>query len=146
MGHIDPETTEPVKQEILLEEMNDDFFDEHLKERGIKITKSEPNKHAVFFGYGESASNPKVRFTIAMVPTGINTCSVGIAICSEKDQFNKKIGRTMAEGRANKRPYMMIVGMDTTTVEGMLSIKTMMKNEIRFNVDVIKREMSALSR
>lgn len=146
MGNIDPETTEPVKQEILLEEMNDDFFDEHLKERGIEITRSEPNKHAVFFGYGESESNPKERFTIAMVPTGINTCSVGIAICSEKDQFNKKIGRTMAEGRANKRPYKMIVGVDTTTVEGMLSIKTMMKNEIRFNVDVIKREMSTLYR
>jgi len=47
------------------------------------------------------------RFTVAaVVEDGLLNAkvSLGIARCSSKDNFNKKIGRAIAEGRATKRP------------------------------------------
>jgi hypothetical protein len=40
------------------------------------------------------------RATVAGVPNINGTMSLGLAVCSEKDQFVKKVGRAKAEGRA----------------------------------------------
>lgn len=47
-----------------------------------------------------------------------NKLLVGEAVCSEKDQFNKKLGRTIALGRANKHPLVKLdlSGRDDTKV------------------------------
>lgn len=44
--------------------------------------------------------------TVCMVPIGEGEkrFEMGVARCNEKDNFSKKIGRAIAEGRANKRP------------------------------------------
>lgn len=45
------------------------------------------------------------RFTLAGFPDG-NKLKIGLAVCNPKDQFCKKIGRSIAEGRAkNKDSY-----------------------------------------
>lgn len=41
------------------------------------------------------------RFTLAARPTGGHIL-IGIAKCSKRDHFNKKIGRMISEGRLNK--------------------------------------------
>lgn len=37
-----------------------------------------------------------------------NTMSIGISICGPRDNFNKKLGRVIATGRANKKPSKLI--------------------------------------
>ena len=58
----------------------------------------------VYFHHGTSIDGYK--FTIAgRFPTESpieDTLCAGIAICSSKDAFNKKLGRTIAEGRCKK--------------------------------------------
>jgi hypothetical protein len=44
------------------------------------------------------------RFTIAGVPDK-DKLKIGLAICNPKDQFCKKIGRSISEGRAKNKTY-----------------------------------------
>ena len=37
--------------------------------------------------------------TVAIAPTGDNTVAITVAYCGQNDIFNKKLGRTIAEGR-----------------------------------------------
>jgi hypothetical protein len=45
----------------------------------------------------------KRRATFAGIVEG-KTISIGVSVCSTKDNFQKKLGRTIAEGRARKNP------------------------------------------
>jgi hypothetical protein len=98
---------------------------------------NQPNKHSVFFGHGAGGKKNQ-RFTIAIVPVDEKTAKVGIAVCGAKDSFVKRIGRLMAEGRANKKPILVYHGVDTTTVEGMLEIKKRAKEELGANIIVTR--------
>jgi len=44
------------------------------------------------------------RFTICGLPDG-DKLKIGLAICNPRDQFCKRIGRNIAEGRANNTKY-----------------------------------------
>lgn len=72
----------------------------HIKGKGdIPITLSESDWHL----------NNKGGTTVAMQlhPEGARYT---YAECSEKDNFSKKIGRAIAEGRLKKGKYMVLVG------------------------------------
>ena len=43
----------------------------------------------------------------------VNHLQIGASICTEKDTFVRKKGRTIAIGRAYKRPIVMIPAMNT---------------------------------
>lgn len=48
--------------------------------------------------------------------TGIlekNTLKIGTAVCSLKDQFNRKTGRLISTGRAIKKPEIILKASDT---------------------------------
>lgn len=49
-----------------------------------------------------SKTEPKV--TVALVIEG-QTANFGLSRCARNDQFSKKKGRLIAEGRAKKNPY-----------------------------------------
>jgi len=51
------------------------------------------------------------RFTAAGNYIG-NKIEIGYALCGNKDQFCKKIGRDIAEGRAKKKPMDLITYKD----------------------------------
>jgi len=69
------------------------------------------NNHPLFF-YSEIKStwkNQKITRKVAFA--GVydnNTLKIGQSICSEKDIFDKKKGRLIAQGRANKKPLVTI--------------------------------------
>ena len=98
------------------------------------------NKHDVFFGHG-TAKRKNQRFTIAIVPVDSSTANVGVAVCSTKDPFNKRVGRLAAHGRAVKRPTLTYRNVDTTTIEGMLSLKQRVKEEIAGDICAIKNAL-----
>lgn len=55
------------------------------------------------FYHGKTTDNH--RFTIAgrFLPLPVETITLGVSLCSSKDQFVKKIGRRKAEGRMNSK-------------------------------------------
>ena len=56
------------------------------------------------------------RYTIAAVLNEeAGTISFGIAICSPDDRFERKIGRELAEKRANESPLLVIKDYDPST-------------------------------
>jgi hypothetical protein len=55
----------------------------------------------------ETAKKSKRRLSIAAFISENQLC-IGVAQCSKKDQFNKKIGRAIAEGRALKHPTIKV--------------------------------------
>ncbi len=98
------------------------------------------NKHGVFYGHGV-ADRKNQRFTIAIVPVDATTANVGVAVCSVKDPFNKRVGRLMAHGRAIKRPTLNYTAVDTTTIEGMLELKKRVKEEIAKDICSVKDKL-----
>lgn len=64
------------------------------------------NKNYYYYG----KKNGK-RVCLAGVPNEDRSLHIGIAECSKKDNFNKKLGRKIAEGRALKKPIAHI-GLD----------------------------------
>lgn len=100
------------------------------------------NKHEIFFGHGVS-DDRRNRFTIAILPVDATTVNVGVSVCGRYDTFNKKIGRQMAEGRARKRHTMMYTGstVDTTTIEGMLKLKSTIKDEVACRIGEVKEKL-----
>lgn len=56
----------------------------------VKSGKKETKRRAVFAGLFDDESNK---------------LKIGLAQCSKKDQFVKKVGRVKATGRANGRPF-----------------------------------------
>lgn len=66
------------------------------------------NNHPLFF-YSEIKGKKKQTRKVAFA--GVydnNTLKIGQSICSEKDVFDKKKGRLIAQGRANKKPLVTI--------------------------------------
>ena len=100
-----------------------------------------PNKYSIFFGHGV-AGKKKQRFTVAIVPVSDTEVKVGVAICSPIDVFVKRIGRMIAEGRATKNPNYAYSGVNTTTIEGMLDIKKMVKAGIEEDLSKAKEIIS----
>ena len=110
------------------------------------------NNYDVFFGHGV-AKHRDQRFTIAILPVDDNTVNIGVSVCSLKDPFNKKIGRSIAEGRVRKTPTMQGVQtiplqnggnlvVDTTSIEGMLKIKTALKSALSESIVSVKDILS----
>ena len=56
-------------------------------------------------------------FTVAAVPSADGSFKIGIAICSAKDNFSKKVGRELSFKRATEDPFaeVRIVGDDAYT-------------------------------
>lgn len=52
-----------------------------------------------------------VAFTASSSATGIITISFGASFCSKRDKFDRRIGRSIAEGRASKKPFQIFVEM-----------------------------------
>ena len=54
------------------------------------------------------------RYTLAAVvkTDETQTMQIGFAVCSEKDHFERKKGRMIASGRAEKRPIMIVAATD----------------------------------
>lgn len=50
-----------------------------------------------------------------------NNLQIGLSECSEKDQFNKKLGRQIAEGRAQKNPT-TVINIENKTQKEILDI------------------------
>lgn len=100
----------------------------------------------IFFGHGVSEGKKKLRFTVAILPVAKDAAKIGVAICSAKDPFTKKIGRQMSEGRANKKPTFVFSGpsVDTTTIEGMLTLKKDVKCMIANDMEGVKQHMREL--
>jgi hypothetical protein len=53
-----------------------------------------------YYFYGQTTDNQ--RFAVAARMYEENTYILGISLCSLKDNFNKKLGRTIAEGRVER--------------------------------------------
>jgi hypothetical protein len=116
--------------------------------KSLEKKPDQTNKSEVFFGHGV-AKHRDQRFTIAILPVNEHTVNVGVSVCGLKDQFNKKIGRSIAEGRARKTPTMTNVQtitlqnggkliVDTTSIEGMLKIKTALKSALSESIVSVK--------
>jgi hypothetical protein len=63
------------------------------------VDNKEEKKQEVLFYYGYVQEH---RYTTCMILEGDKYLARGVAICSMRDQFNKKKGRMIAEGRARK--------------------------------------------
>lgn len=116
--------------------------------KSLEKKPDSTSKYEVFFGHGV-AKHRDQRFTIAILPVNEHTVNVGVSVCSLKDPFNKKIGRSIAEGRARKTPTMTNVQtitlqnggklvVDTTSIEGMLKIKTALKSALSESIVSVK--------
>jgi hypothetical protein len=60
--------------------------------------------NTVNFLFHEKEVNSKGQRRTFAATVNNNTMSIGISICGPKDNFNKKLGRVIATGRANKKP------------------------------------------
>ena len=73
--------------------------------------KNIPNEHPLFMystikvKYNNQIKERRVAFAGVI---DNNTINIGEAVCSEKDIFDKKIGRQIALGRAIKKPVYQI--------------------------------------
>lgn len=61
-----------------------------------------------------------------------NTMRFGVAVCSTKDQFSKKVGRELAESRALKSPEMTICAIHR---------KKISKTSKKYASELIKKHM-----
>lgn len=77
------------------------------------MEKKSDAKRGVFYTHG--TDNSGRRFTIAAKKINENTVQFGLAICNERDNFCRKIGRKIAEGRAVARPVQVLEMVDTPT-------------------------------
>ena len=114
-----------------------------IKQEDQKATRE--NKHEIFRGYGVSEKTSKkkhYRFAFAIFVAGPDKVTVGASVCSNDDQFVKRIGSNMAELRARKFPQFQISGVDTSTVEGMLVIKNWVRRYIANNAEHTKHMIS----
>lgn len=62
------------------------------------------------FYHSPFVANKQPRVTICGIFTkdeGTPCLKIGVARCSQKDNFSRKKGRLIAEGRANKRPAIL---------------------------------------
>lgn len=95
--------------------------------------------------YAHGMDFNKVRYTIAAVVSE-NEVKFGISICSKNDNFDKRIGRQIAEQRAKGRPFKKIeLGSlnEKNVVEKMYSIISETKDitiyySRNFNYDSIR--------
>ena len=51
-----------------------------------------------------------------IVDSDSNTIKIGLSVCSAKDQFQKRIGRTISENRAEQQPITIIPLISETPV------------------------------
>lgn len=102
------------------------------------MDKKSGAKHGVFYTHGTSDSGR--RFTIAAKKIDANTVQFGLAICNQRDNFCRKIGRRIAEGRAVVRPVQIleIVDSATETDERTIVMESMfnLKSTVSKNVEV----------
>lgn len=70
----------------------------NLDERFVPI----PAEDIKTFGWGERV-HPRGGATFVRLIEGGEVVAEGEAWCSDKDNYNKRLGRTIAEGRARKR-------------------------------------------
>lgn len=60
---------------------------------------------------------------------------IGLATCSLKDNFSKKIGRTIAEGRANRKPITSLYSPEGWTVRKFIETCRFMAGESVVEMD-----------
>ena len=66
------------------------------------------NKMTTTFLFHEKSKNEKGQRRSIAGKIENNELKIGVSICGPKDQFNRKLGRKIAEGRANKSPFKVI--------------------------------------
>lgn len=83
----------------------------------MKKSQLDPASHKTIYFYGNKTVDKQVggktvqvvrRVALAGVVNEDQTINVGLAMCSEKDNFVKSKARVIATGRAIKKPYEMI--------------------------------------
>lgn len=63
--------------------------------------------HQPFFFHRNQGYEKKATFA-GVINSEDNQLRIGLSVCSSKDNFCKKIGRLIAEGRAGKKPVTII--------------------------------------
>jgi hypothetical protein len=71
------------------------------------IETEQPKRVLTEMFYHSSPTNTDRRFTVCGIING-DTINIGASLCSPKDNFNKKLGRKIARGRATSKPIMSI--------------------------------------
>lgn len=66
-------------------------------------TNDTTTQKAYYLHGGSNWSND--RFTVAAIPMGGKTVKLGLAVCSDRDNFSKKKGREIALDRAVNKPF-----------------------------------------
>jgi hypothetical protein len=97
---------------------------------------SKNSEHGVFYTHGTD-SNGK-RFTLAAKEVDANHVQFGLAICNDKDNFCRKIGRTIAKARTMGRPLQVVEIVDAATeidkrkivMETMFKLKEKVKENV----------------
>ena len=100
------------------------------------MKKDSDTKRGVFYTHGTDKSGK--RFTLAAKKVKDDKVQFGLAICNERDNFCRKIGRKIAEGRAVGRPVQILtIEQPVTEVdERSLVMETMFKLKERVTIDV----------
>ena len=91
-----------------------------------------PKKNSPFIFHDRQENEITNGVTICAVPTGIgeNSFKCGVAICNPQDNFNKKLGIRIAEGRARKsKKYNLIRATDFGDLKS--KIKTLTETKIK---------------
>jgi hypothetical protein len=90
--------------EAVSEDIRDAVLGDLMEEdRQIAVAmgyKARPLPGVAFYYLRDDKNRPHV--TVCVIPAGRGRFVRGIAICSPRDQFSKKIGRAIAFGRAQK--------------------------------------------
>ena len=71
---------------------------------GFIHLRSNDNKNDIPFPINLIKQNITIAYKLVGGTTA-STVSIGVSVCSKKDQFCKKTGRDIASGRMEKRPY-----------------------------------------
>lgn len=97
-----------------------------------------PSNNDVVFGYVKTVVDKEpLRFTLAMSQHE-DAVRVGIAICSGKDAFVKRVGREIATRRAAVSPHMLVYGAEWSTVYDQLRLKLAIKTAVMKNSKKIR--------
>jgi hypothetical protein len=85
-----------------------------------------------------SKSNSPVRVTVLAKIEG-DTAKFGVSRCSHRDQFVRKTGRTIAEGRAERNPFRQIPVPTGTLSEWFIHNAQEIEEEVALHPERINR-------
>ena len=95
-----------------------------------------PDPNRVMFHHQRREAEGKKPFTVAFRRNG-NHVDFAFAYCSPRDNFNRKLGRMIAEGRLNKHP----ISVPAATINGNIeSVHTLIQFAINEHTELTGTE------